>query len=105
MEARLKTAVNVMAVMDADSEAAMHQRINAGEMSDADVFDCTFRSQDAKDAVAELIALAHQYARECGECGGLGTIQRFQSRTSTVTFDSCAECEHIRTAIAKATGK
>lgn len=50
--------------------------------------------------VADLLALAKQYASECSECGGSGIS------VSDVDGDegNCLDCADIRAAIAKALG-
>lgn len=46
-------------------------------------------------AAPDLLALAYQYASECGECAGVGI---------TPEDEDCAECRFIRVVINKAKG-
>lgn len=59
-------------------------------------------------AASELLALAEQYASECGECSGTGIVpqQMHEAHDSEVNdhgrFEPCPDCESIRVVIAKA---
>lgn len=64
-------------------------------------------------AAPDLLALAQQYASECGECGGTGydiARSEFDGRPirdaagNLTRGKACQECADIRAAIAKATG-
>jgi hypothetical protein len=48
-------------------------------------------------AAPDLLALARQYASECGECNGTGN-----SGNEVLGDEDCEACEDIRTVIAKA---
>jgi hypothetical protein len=51
-------------------------------------------------AAPDLLALARQYASECGECDGGGYVL---GRNAEPTADPCPDCADIRSVIAKAT--
>lgn len=54
---------------------------------------------DRLRAAPDLLALAHQYAAECGECAGLG-----YSLGRTAEHVDCPDCVGIRSVILKAEG-
>lgn len=59
-------------------------------------------------AAPDLLTLAKQYASACINCGGSAEIIRNKSSDGDPLHDfaePCPECEHIRDAIAKATGE
>lgn len=64
-----------------------------------------FRLDDARLAAAapDLLALARQYAAECGECNGKGTKAVYDEGGWFLHDDPCPDCIEIRTVIAKAT--
>ena len=66
--------------------------------------DASARSRFSKLLVAatELLALAKQYASECGNCGGSGKIQRYSMAHDPLDEEECPDCADIRAVIAKA---
>lgn len=61
------------------------------------------RADDARliAAAPDLLALARQYAAECGECDGMGRTTNPMLGQSEV---DCPDCVEIRQVIAKAVG-
>lgn len=55
-------------------------------------------------AAPELLALARQYASECGACRGTGLVT-VHHRGMDCDDQPCLECADIRAVIAKATGE
>lgn len=56
-------------------------------------------------AAPDLLALAQQYASECAECGGTGTVESFADLIggeSVPEREPCDQCADIRAVIAKA---
>ena len=56
-------------------------------------------------AAPELLALAKQYAGECGMCGGTGRETVFAPDGYPSHSVDCEDCAGIRAVIAKATGE
>jgi hypothetical protein len=54
-------------------------------------------------AAPDLLALAHQYASECAECGGTGTVVPWSLKPDVT--EACSECTDIRAVIDKAEGR
>ena len=55
-------------------------------------------------AAPDLLALAKQYASECGECNGTGEVDGDPERDSYARVN-CPDCADIRAVIAKAEGR
>jgi hypothetical protein len=54
-------------------------------------------------AAPDLLALAKQYASECGECDGRGQINCYESDPSVIDVtEPCDACADIRAVITKA---
>jgi hypothetical protein len=53
-------------------------------------------------AAPDLLALARQYASECAECGGTGSVQQGTDPTGAPAMYACDACFDIRAVIAKA---
>jgi len=56
-------------------------------------------------AAPALLALAHQYAEECAECAGTGSIWDHPSDPQAAKEYPCPECADIRQTIDKAEGR
>ena len=56
-------------------------------------------------AAPDLLALAHQFASECAECGGVGEVKQGTDPTGEPAMYHCDACFDIRTVIAKAEGR
>jgi hypothetical protein len=60
--------------------------------------------------LADLLALAHQYASECAECGGAGSVS-VAVRDQSADFgrvpqrQACPDCADIRSVIDRAEGR
>jgi hypothetical protein len=53
-------------------------------------------------AAPDLLALAKQYASECGECDGKGTVTERDEGGWLLDTKPCPDCSDIRAVIAKA---
>lgn len=53
-------------------------------------------------AAPALLALARQYASECGECDGKGTVAERDQHGGYIDDKPCPDCADIRAVIAKA---
>lgn len=57
--------------------------------------------------IATLLELAREYADACLDCGGSGTVQRYDtddSDSAVTEFVDCTECSHVRAVIAAVEG-
>ena len=60
---------------------------------------------EAQGTIKLLLALAIQYAEECGECNGTGTLWTSPQDPQDSTEYPCEACANIRAVIDKAEGK
>jgi hypothetical protein len=56
-------------------------------------------------AAPDLLALAQQYASECAECNGTGSVQAFSASGHPAGTLDCDACASIREVVANATGR